>query len=121
MRNKKIALGGIAAVAVVGFAGTAMTASNTVAGSVAGYGSSAVSGATATAVEHTLSGDGSKIASTLVTFSTDLTAAHAVKAGFGSTALENCTVDVEENTASCAYADGGYNTVGATTFVVSVS
>lgn len=120
MRNKKIALGGIAAVAVIGFAGTAMTASNTIADSVAGYGTSTVSGATATGVEHTLSGDGSTISSTLVTFSTDLVAGHAVKAGFGTTALESCTVDVAANTAACTYATG-YDTATATSFVVAVS
>lgn len=120
MRNKKIALGGIAAVAVVGFAGTAMTAGNTIPASIAGYGDSTVSGATATGVEHTLSADGTTVDSTLVTFSTDLDATHQVKAAFGTAALENCVVDVAANTAACDYVTV-YDTATATSFVVAVS
>ena len=120
MRNKKFALGGIAAVAVIGFAGTAMTAGNTIPDSVAGYGTSTVSGATASSVEHTLTADGTAVASTVVTFSSDLLVGHQVKAGFGSTALEDCVEDAELDTATCDYV-AVYDTATATSFAVTVS
>ncbi len=122
MRKSMKILGGLAVAGLVVAGGTASTASNTLGGNnVAGYGSSTVSGATTTGIEHTLGADGSKIESTLLTFSTDLTADHAVKAGFGSTALESCTVDATANTANCSYASPYYTTADATSFKVTVS
>lgn len=120
LTSKKIFLS-LAAAGLVAAGGSAFTASNTVDGdNYAGYGSAAVSGATSTGIEHTLSADGTTIVSTLVTFGTDLLVGHDVRAGFGSTALENCTEDVVANTATCSY-DGGHETATATSFKVAVS
>jgi hypothetical protein len=71
--------------------GQASTASNTVAASTAGYGSAAVSGATANSVAYTLSSDGATITATTVVFSGDLTG-KTVSAGFNSSALSGCTL-----------------------------
>ncbi|HET7386953.1 MAG TPA: hypothetical protein VFJ19_09860 [Nocardioidaceae bacterium] len=108
----------IASVAAAG--GAAFTASNTVPSSVAGYGTASVTGATATSVVHTLSADGTTIDSTLITFDASQTG-NTVKAGFGSTPLEDCTVDsTDGTTATCTYAVG-YDTATATSFKVAVS
>lgn len=113
----------LAAVAVAGIAaagGSAFTASNTVDDSVAGYGTSTVSGATVSAVAHTMSADGTTITSTLLTFDAAQTG-RTVKAGFGTADLEACTVDATEGlTATCTYATP-YDTASATAFNVAVS
>lgn len=112
-------LAGFAAVATLAVtSGTALTDANTVAPSVAGYGSAAVSGATATAVVHTLNGTGDKIVSTEITFDADQTG-RTVVAGFDSTALEGCVVTTV--TATCTYALTGYDTATAFQFHVAVS
>jgi hypothetical protein len=125
MRSNKKILGALAVAGLVAASGSAFTAGNTVGGdNVAGYGSATVSGATTEAIEHTLSADGTTISSTTLTFTTDLGAGHQVKAGFGSTALENCTVTVnvspENDTAVCTYS-ATYTTADATDFRVAVS
>lgn len=122
--NRSIMLGAAVAGALA-LTGSAFTASNTVGGdNYAGYGSATVTGAITEGIEHTLSADGTTVNSTLLTFTTDLTAGHAVKAGFGSTALESCTVTLNtspaKDTATCTYATG-YTTSTATDFRVAVS
>lgn len=119
---KKAIVVGFAAAGLVTVGGSAFTASNTVGGdNYAGYGTATVTGATSTGIEHTLSSDGTTINSTLISFSTDLLAGHNVKAGFGSTSLETCSVDVTANTATCNYASPFYTTSSANDFRVSVS
>jgi hypothetical protein len=113
-----LAVAAIAGIAAAG--GSAFTDSNTVPDSVAGYGTSTVSGATVSTVVHTLSGDGSKITGTTITFSTAQSATAVVKAGFGSSDLEACTLGGGNTTATCTYADG-YDTATATSFNVAVS
>ncbi len=124
-RNLKV-LGAVAVAGVVAATGSAFTAGNTLNGNnVAGYGSATISGATTEVIEHTLSADGTKIVSTALTFTSDLDTHHQVKAGFGSTALESCTVSVQpsstKDTAVCTYAGTGYDTSAATDFRVAVS
>lgn len=124
-RTSKL-LGAVAVAGAVGASGSALTAGNTVGGeNFAGYGSATVTGAITTAIEHTLSADGTTINSTVLTFSTDLTPGHQVKAGFGTTALESCTVTLNAaptlDTASCAYASPFYATSTASDFKVAVS
>lgn len=124
-RNLKL-LGAVAVAGAVAASGAASTAGNTVGGdNYAGYGSATVTGATTTGIEHTLSADGTTVNSTLLTFSTDLSAGHQVKAGFGTTALETCTVTLNTSptldTANCAYAAPFYTTSTATAFKVAVS
>lgn len=113
-----------AATAVAGLVaagGSAVTESNTIANSVAGYGTSTVSGATATSVVHTLSADGTTIRSTLITFSASVQN-RTVKAAFGSADLESCTVGASPfTTATCTYASPYYDTATAQAFNVAVS
>lgn len=120
MRKNIKLVGAVAVAGVVAATGSAFTAGNTVANSVAGYGTSTVSGAVVSATEHTLSADGLKIVSTALTFSTAQTG-QTVKAGFGTTALENCVVNTTTATqATCTYA-AGYDTAAAAAFNVAVS
>jgi hypothetical protein len=125
MRKSTKLLVAVAAAGTIAGAGSAFTASNTLSGdNVAGYGSSTVSGATIEAMEHTLSSDGTTITSTSLTFTTDLGASHQVKAGFGTAALQSCTVTVNlsptEDTAVCTYSTAP-TTSTATDFHVAVS
>lgn len=122
--NTKIFIA-VAAAGCIAASGSAFTASNTVAGdNYAGYGSATVTGAITEGIEHTLSADGTTIASTLLTFTTDLTAGHDVKAGFGTDSLDSCTVTLNispaNDTATCTYATSP-NTATATDFKVAVS
>ena len=69
----------VAVVVVIGAiaaGGAAFTASNTVSDSVAGYGTSNITGATATDVHYTLSADGTDINTVLITFTGDLSSRH---------------------------------------------
>ena len=125
MRSNKKIFAAVAAAGLAAAGGSAFTASNTVAGdNYAGYGSATVTGAITEGIEHTLSADGTTINSTLLTFTTDLTAGHNVKAGFGTAALESCTVTLNvspaKDTATCTYATAP-TTATATAFNVAVS
>ncbi len=120
MRKNFELLGAVALAGVVAATGSAFTAGNTAADSVAGFGTSTISGATASSVAHTLSTDGTDIDSTWITFSTTQTG-NTVLAGLGTAALESCVVDVVAGTtATCTYASG-YDTATATAFDVAVS
>lgn len=127
MRTSGMIFGTLAVAGLAATGGSAFTASNTVGGdNYAGYGSATVTGAITQGIEHTLSADGTTITSTLLTFTTDLTAGHQVKAGFGTTVLENCTVTLAVapalDTATCTYASGyATATATATDFRVAVS
>ena len=125
MRKHMRLLGAIAVAGLVATTGSAFTAGNTVGGNnVAGYGTATITGATTEVIEHTLSADGTTITSTALTFTTDLGADHQVKSGFGTTALESCTVTVNasptKDTAVCTYS-ATYTTSAATDFRVAVS
>jgi hypothetical protein len=94
MRRKstKIAIA-IATAAVIAAGGAALTAGNTVQASVAGYGTSTISGATATEVTYTLNADGTQITAAALIFDGDMTD-RTIKAGFDNDAtLRACTVD----------------------------
>jgi hypothetical protein len=89
---RKRTLGALAAAGVLAVAiGSASTASNTVAASTAGYGTSTISGANATSLTYTLSADGTTITGADLVFTGDLTG-KVVKAGFGTADLTTCTV-----------------------------
>lgn len=109
----------VAVAGIVAISGSAFTAGNTVPDSVAGYGTSTVSGATATAVEHTLAADGATITSSTITFNASQEG-NTVKAAFGSAALEDCTLAVDFLSATCTYSTG-YDTATASAFNVAVS
>jgi hypothetical protein len=82
----------------------ASTASNTITSSTAGYGTGAISGATANSTSYTLSADGSTITAATIVFAGDLTG-KTVTAGFNAAALSACSL--------AAYNAGG-NTTTAT-------
>jgi len=117
MRISTKLIGAVAVAGVLAAGGAALTDSNTVADSVAGYGSAVVTGATASAIVHTLSADGLGIVSTQITFSVTQ-AGRTVVAGFGATDLESCVVVT--TTATCTYGTP-YVTATATEFHVAVS
>ena len=89
-RTKRI-IGAIVVIAAIAAGGAAFTAGNTVPDTVAGYGTSNITGATVTALHYTLNGDGTQITDASLTFHGDQTG-NVVKAGFGTDALTTCTV-----------------------------
>ena len=97
LRTTKIALALVGSAAAVALVAPASTASNTVAASSAGFGTSTISGATATNVAYTLSTDGTQITAASIVFSGNLTG-FTVKAGFGSTAGTTCTLAAHNTT-----------------------
>ena len=121
-RTKKI-IATVVGVAALAAGGSAFTASNTVPGSVAGYGTSTITGATAKSVNYTLNATGTTITDATIVFDGDVSA-RTVKAGFGTDALTACTVAAydsgnDETTASCT----GYtqDTELSASFAVAVS
>jgi hypothetical protein len=114
----------VAVVVVIGAlaaGGAAFTATNTVPPSTAGYGSSTVSGATATDIVYGLSADGTDINTATITFTGDLSS-DTVKAGFESASLTTCSAPVfasGSSTSTCS----GYteSTAASTTFNVAVT
>ena len=89
-RTKRI-IGAIVVIAAIAAGGAAFTAGNTVPDTVAGYGTSNITGATVTALHYTLNADGTQITDAALTFQGDQTH-NVVKAGFGTDALTTCTV-----------------------------
>ncbi|MCW2567091.1 MAG: hypothetical protein JWN54_1188 [Mycobacterium sp.] len=89
---RKRTIGAIVAAGVIAVAvGSASTASNTIPDSKAGYGTSNISGATATSLTYTLAADGKTITGADLVFNEDLTG-KTVKAAFGTDALATCVV-----------------------------
>lgn len=122
-RKTKRIIGAIAVIAAIAAGGAAFTASNTVPDTVAGYGTSNISGATVTAMHYTLNADGTQITDASLTFHGDQTS-NVVKAGFGTDALTTCTVGsydsgTDTTPASCS----GYtqSTASSATFNVAVT
>jgi hypothetical protein len=119
--RKTILAGALAAGALAVAVGSASTASSTIADSVAGYGSSTISGASATSLVYTLSGDGTTITGATLTFTGNVTG-RTVQAGFGTDNLTPCnpgTLDGTDTTVTCS----GFtqNTAASSTFKVAVS
>jgi hypothetical protein len=126
MRNTKKIIASLVAVGALAASGTAFTSSNTVADSVAGYGTSTISGANATELKYTLSADGTTINSAALKFQGDLTGANLkiVKAGFGTAALTDCVVGSYDapSTKTSVTCDGfTQNTATSATFNVAVT
>lgn len=121
-RTKRI-IGAIVVIAAIAAGGAAFTAGNTVPATVAGYGTSNISGATVTALHYTLNPDGTQITDAALTFHGDQTG-NVVKAGFGSDNLTTCSVGsydsgTDTTPASCT----GYtqSTASSATFNVAVT
>src|SRR4051812_8424892 len=111
----------IAAIAAIVAGGAAFTASNTVPASIAGYATSSISGATATALTYTLSADGTQITGASLTFTGDQTG-RRIAAGFGTDDLNVCTVGAFAAGKTSVTCTGfGQNTAASATFNVAVS
>jgi hypothetical protein len=122
-RKTKRVIGAIAVIAAIAAGGAAFTASNTVPDTVAGYGTSNISGATVTAMHYTLNADGTEITDASLTFDGDQTG-NVVKAGFGTDALTTCTVgSYDSGTDSTPASCSGYtqSTATSATFNVAVT
>jgi hypothetical protein len=119
---RKRTLGALAAAGVLAVAiGSASTASNTVAASTAGYGTSTITGANATSVKYTLSADGTTITGADLVFTGDLTG-KVVKAGFGTDDLTTCTVGAYADPSTSVSCTGfSQLTSGASVFNVAVT
>ena len=120
-RTRRITLA-LVLVGALAAGGAAFTASNTVADSTAGYGTSHITGATATDIKYTLSADGTEINSALITFTGDLSN-DTVKAGFESNSLTTCSTPVYDGSANSTTTCSGYteSTASSSTFNVAVT
>ncbi|HMJ34998.1 MAG TPA: hypothetical protein VK501_13885 [Baekduia sp.] len=123
MRNKPRSI--LVALIVIGAlaaGGAAFTASNTIPDTTMGFGTSNITGATATSLTYTRSADGSTITAATLVFTGDISA-NTVEAGFNSNALEACaagTYSSPSTTVVCTFTTPE-PTAGATTFNVAVS
>lgn len=102
--------------------GAAFTASNTVPNTTAGYGTSTITGATATDIVYGLSSDGTQINTATITFTGDLSN-DTVKAGFETNNLTTCSAPVYDGTTSSTSTCSGYteSTASSSTFNVAVT
>jgi hypothetical protein len=120
MRKRTIA-GLIAAGAIAVAIGSASTASNTIPDTLAGYGTSNITGATATSLNYTLSADGTTITAAALSFTGDLTGKN-VEAGFGTDNLTACVVGTFAAGATPVTCSGFTQTTStAATFNVTVA
>jgi hypothetical protein len=109
-------------VGAIAAGGAAFTAANTVPPTTAGYGTSSISGATATDIAYSLNGDGTQINSATITFTGDLSN-DTVKAGFESNNLTTCSTPVYDGSTSSTSTCSGYteSTASSSTFNVAVT
>jgi len=109
-------------VGAIAAGGAAFTAANTVPPTTAGYGTSSISGATATDIAYSLNGDGTQITSATITFTGDLSN-DTVKAGFESNNLTTCSTPVYDGSTSSTSTCSGYteSTASSSTFNVAVT
>jgi hypothetical protein len=120
--RKTILAGALAAGALAVAVGSASTASSTIPASVAGYGSSTISGASATSLVYTLAADGTTITGADLTFTGDVRT-RTVKAGFGTSNLTGCTVNQTLDGTDTKVTCSGFtqDTAASSTFNVAVS
>jgi hypothetical protein len=102
--------------------GAAFTAANVVPDTTAGYGTSNITGATATNIHYTLNATGTQITAADLTFTGDLSA-DTVRAGFEATNLTTCSAPVYDGTTSSTTTCTGYteSTATSATFNVAVT
>jgi hypothetical protein len=98
-RNTKRMIAGLAVIGALAGGGTAFTASNTVPASVAGYGTSTISGATVDSLSYTRSADGATITGEALVLSGNQTG-RTVEAAFGASNLTACAVGTYDGTSS---------------------
>jgi hypothetical protein len=118
-RNILIALVAIGALAA---GGAAFTASNTIPDTTMGFGTSHITGATATSLTYTRTADGSAITAATLVFTGDISA-NTVQAGFNANALDTCAAGTfaAGNTTVVCTLGASEPTATATTFNVAVS
>lgn len=102
--------------------GAAFTASNVVPNTTAGYGTSTITGATATDIAYTLNADGTEITDATITFTGDLSN-DTVKAGFETSSLTTCSAPVYDGSTSSTSTCSGYteSTASSASFNVAVT
>jgi hypothetical protein len=121
-RKPRTILLGLVVVGALAAGGAAFTAGNTIPDTTMGFGTSHITGATATSLTYTRSADGSTITAATLVFTGDISA-NTVEAGFNATALETCapgTFAAGSTTVVCTMGTPE-PTAGATTFNVAVS
>ena len=122
-RKTKRIIGAFVVIAAIAAGGAAFTASNTVPDTVAGYGTSNITGATVTALHYTLNADGTQITDAALTIHGDQSS-NIVKAGFGTDALTTCSLgSYDSGTDTTPATCSGYtqSTASSATFNVAVT
>lgn len=123
MKRKPLSLiAGLAVVGALAAGGAAFTASNTIPDTTMGFGTSHITGATATSLTYTRTADGSAITAATLVFTGNISA-NTVQAGFNANALDTCaagTFAAGSTTVVCTLTTPE-PTAGATTFNVAVS
>jgi hypothetical protein len=123
MRNKpRSIVAGLVVIGALAAGGAAFTAGNVIPDTVMGFGTSNITGATATSLTYTRSADGSTITDATLVFTGDIHL-KMVQAGFNTNALENCaagTYASPSTTVVCTFGTP-QPTASATTFNVAVS
>jgi hypothetical protein len=119
-KSKKIVLA-LVVIGAVAAGGAAFTAANVVPDSVAGYDTTTITGATATAVNYTLDATGVNITDVAVTFSTDITGKHVRTSFNGGTLTADCPITgvVGSQVATCSGLT--QNTTAAIALAVTVN
>jgi hypothetical protein len=123
MKRKPLSiLAGLAVISAVAAGSAAFTASNTIPDTTMGFGTSHITGATATSLTYARSADGSTIIAATLVFTGDISA-NTVKAGFNANALDTCAAGTfaSGNTTVVCTMSTPEPTAGATTFNVTVS
>lgn len=101
--------------------GAAFTASNTIPDTIAGYGTSHITGATAHSTNYVISSDGTTISEADLQFVGDITGEN-VSAGFNTDNLTSCTVGSYDGTYTSVTCSGfSQPTSGANSFNVLVT
>lgn len=123
MRNKpRSIVAGLVVIGALAAGGAAFTAANVIPDTVMGFGTSTITGATATSLTYTRSADGSTITAATLVFTGDIST-KLVQAGFNTNALENCaagTYASPSTTVVCTFGTA-QPTASASTFNVAVS
>ncbi len=123
MKRKPLSIiAGLVVVGAIAAGSAAFTASNTIPDTVMGFGTSNITGATASSLTYTRSADGSHITAATLVFTGDIHN-QTVEAGFNANALDLCaagTVSGGDTTVVCTMSTPE-PTAGATTFNVAVS
>jgi hypothetical protein len=119
-RNTKKMIAGLAVIGALAGGGTAFTASNTVPASVAGYGTSTISGATVDSLSYTRSADGATITGEALVLSGNQTG-RTVEAAFGANDLTACVVGTYSASSTPVTCSISVATAAADAFHVAVS